>query len=173
MGISSISPSISRNNPYMYKQTPKDVVNEGALIPNLEAEKLQGKQMKMEGKEASSNEMFGSQKEECQTCKNRKYQDGSNDPSVSFQTPTHISPSNSASAVMGHEMEHVTHERARAARDDKEILSQSVIIKTAICPECGKVYVSGGETTTTMRSKAQDAYETVGKEKPSTFQAQA
>lgn len=30
--------------------------------------------------------------EECQTCKNRKYQDGSNDPGVSFKAATHVAP---------------------------------------------------------------------------------
>lgn len=35
---------------------------------------------------------------ECQTCKERKYQDGSNDPGVSFKTPASISPERAASA---------------------------------------------------------------------------
>ena len=39
---------------------------------------------------------------ECQTCKNRKYQDGSNDPSVSFKTPTKLSPDKAAYAVRSH-----------------------------------------------------------------------
>jgi len=34
--------------------------------------------------------------EECQTCKNRKYVDSSDDPSVSFQSPTHIGPGQAA-----------------------------------------------------------------------------
>ena len=46
-------------------------------------------------------------KSECQTCKNRKYVDGSNENDVSFKTPGHIDPGNSAAAVMGHEREHV------------------------------------------------------------------
>ena len=32
---------------------------------------------------------------ECQTCKNRKYVDGSDDPNVSFKTPGHIDPGQS------------------------------------------------------------------------------
>ena len=32
--------------------------------------------------------------------------------------------------------------------EGKEVVFQSVQIKTAICPECGRVYVSGGKTTT-------------------------
>ena len=70
--------------------------------------------------------------EECQTCKNRKYQDGSNDPSVSFKMPTAISPDRAAAAVRNHEMEHVFHEQANAKREDREVVSQSVIYKTDI-----------------------------------------
>lgn len=93
---------------------------------------------------------------ECQTCKNRKYQDGSDDPGVSFKTPTKISPEQAASAVRGHEMEHVTRERSEAAREDREVVSQSVTYHSAICPECGDVYISGGTTRTTTRSKETD-----------------
>ncbi len=33
-------------------------------------------------------------------------------------------------------------------QEGKDVVFQSVKIKTAICPECGRVYVSGGKTTT-------------------------
>ena len=89
---------------------------------------------------------------ECQTCKERKYQDGSNDPGVSFKTPTNIAPEQAASAVRGHEQEHVAREQAKAQREDREVVSQSVTYHTAICPECGKVYVSGGTTRTSTRA---------------------
>lgn len=89
---------------------------------------------------------------ECQTCKERKYQDESDDPGVSYQTPTNIAPEQAAAAVRGHEQEHVTREQAQAQREDREVVSQSVTIHTAICPECGKVYVSGGTTRTTTRA---------------------
>lgn len=103
---------------------------------------------------------------ECETCKNRKYQDGSDDPGVSFKNATKISPEAVASAVRGHEMEHVYRNRAKAAREDREVVSQSVVIKTAICPECGKSYVAGGETKTVTRAKQADRY-SVGREDPS------
>lgn len=90
----------------------------------------------------------------CETCKNRKYQDGSDDPGVSFKSASKISGSAEA-AVRGHEQEHVTRNRAKAEREDKEIVYQSVIIKHAICPECGTNYVSGGETTTVTRTKPE------------------
>lgn len=86
---------------------------------------------------------------ECQTCANRVYQDGSNDPGVSFKSPTHLDPSQAASAVASHEQEHVTREQADAKANGREVISQSVQIFTSVCPECGKTYVSGGVTKTT------------------------
>ena len=56
---------------------------------------------------------------ECQTCKERKYQDGSDDPGVSFKTAQHIAPEMAASEVRGHEMEHVVREQASAAREGR------------------------------------------------------
>lgn len=92
---------------------------------------------------------------ECETCKNRKYQDESDDPSVSFQTASKISKGGAEAAVRSHEYEHVNHNQAKADREGKEIVYQSVIIKHGICPECGDTYVAGGETTTVTRSKPQ------------------
>ena len=91
-------------------------------------------------------------KRECQTCNNRTYQDRSDDPGVSMQTPTKIDPDKAGSAVRAHENEHVNREQAKAKREGREVVSQSVIVKTAICPECGKVYISGGTTTTVTRA---------------------
>lgn len=92
---------------------------------------------------------------ECQTCKERKYQDGSDDPGVSFKTPTNVAPELAASAVRGHEQEHVVREQAKAQRENREVVSQSVTYHTAICPECGKVYVSGGTTRTSTRASQE------------------
>ncbi len=90
---------------------------------------------------------------ECQTCASRKYQDGSDDPGVSFKSPTHISPEEAPMAVRGHEQEHVVRERDKAEKEGREVVSQSVRLHTDICPECGKVYISGGVTTTTTAAK--------------------
>lgn len=92
---------------------------------------------------------------ECQTCKHRKYQDGSNDPGVSFKTPAHIAPEQAAATVRGHEMEHVVREQASARREGREVVQQTVTMHTAICPECGDVYVSGGTTRTVTRANSQ------------------
>ena len=89
---------------------------------------------------------------ECQTCKERKYQDGSDDPGVYFKTPTNIAPDQAASAVRGHENEHVVREQAKARQEDRKVVSQSVTYHTAICPECGKAYVSGGTTRTVTKA---------------------
>jgi len=97
--------------------------------------------------------------EGCQTCKNRRYVDQSNDSSVSFQTPTHISPEQAAGKVMAHEREHVTNEQAKAQRDDRKVVHQTVSLSTSICPECGKVYVSGGVTRTVTADKAESQAE--------------
>jgi len=91
---------------------------------------------------------------ECKTCAARRYKDQSNDSSVSFQTPTHIPASQSASAVISHEMEHVTNENAKARRENREVIHSSVSIQYAICPECGARYAAGGETRTV--TKAED-----------------
>ncbi len=93
--------------------------------------------------------------EECQTCKNRKYKDGS-DEMVSFKSPAHISPESAASAVRAHEQEHVNNAYAKAASGNGKVLSASVSIQTAVCPECGRSYVSGGTTSTQIKYYNED-----------------
>ncbi len=92
---------------------------------------------------------------ECETCKNRKYQDGSNE-MVSFKTAQHISPEQAPSAVRGHEQEHVSNAYKKAAEGNGKVLQASVKITTAVCPECGRTYVSGGLTTTKIMYKNED-----------------
>ena len=73
---------------------------------------------------------------ECETCKNRKYQDGSNE-MVSFKSASHISPQASSSRVRAHEQEHVTNAYNKAAQNNGKVLSATVSLRTAVCPECG------------------------------------
>lgn len=87
---------------------------------------------------------------ECQTCKERKYQDGS-DEMVSFKSAAHVSPNAASSAVRAHEQEHVSNAYKKAEQNNGKVLQASVKIKTAICPECGRSYVSGGTTTTQIK----------------------
>ena len=103
--------------------------------------------------------------EECQTCKSRKYVDVSGDPSVSFQAPTSLSPGEAMHAVPAHEREHVRNEQAKADSEGRRVVSQSVTIHTSVCPECGVVYVSGGETrTVTVSDEKQDEQNDQGRE---------
>jgi hypothetical protein len=92
---------------------------------------------------------------ECETCKNRKYQDGS-DEMVSFKTAQHISPEAAGARVRGHEAEHVSNAYKDAAQNNGKVLQASVSIKTAICPECGRTYVCGGETATKIKYSNED-----------------
>ena len=89
--------------------------------------------------------------EECETCKKRKYQDGSDEANVSFKSASHISPESAASAVRAHEGEHVSNAYKKAAEKDGKVVRASVSIHTSVCPECGRVYVSGGTTDTTIK----------------------
>lgn len=93
----------------------------------------------------------------CQTCKNRKYQDGSDDSGVSFQTPQHIDPGSSASVVAGHEMEHVMRERFDAESEGGKVVMQTVQLHGDICPECGRFYIAGGTTRTVTRGGGENS----------------
>lgn len=121
------------------------------------------------GQEDDSTKKVGrkSSPEECQTCKERKYQDGSNE-NVSFKAAAYISPNAAGSAVRAHEGEHVANAYDKAAQKNGKVVSASVSIHTSVCPECGRTYVSGGTTNTQIKytdesnpyqqnQKAQDA----------------
>lgn len=98
---------------------------------------------------------------ECQTCKNRRYQDDSDDSGVSFQSATHIAPSAAYSAVRSHENEHVARNKTQAEQNGQKIAFQTVTIHHAICPECGRSYVSGGVTHTVTKADNSARY-TIG-----------
>jgi len=85
---------------------------------------------------------------ECSTCANRKYQDQSTDAGVSFKNAAHISPDNAFAVVSAHEQEHVQEAKSRTNQEGSELISASVRIFVSTCPECGRTYVSGGETRT-------------------------
>ena len=94
--------------------------------------------------------------ESCSMCDSRRYVDVSDDSSVSFQTPTHISPEASFSAVKAHEGEHVANDRAEAEREGRRVIFQSVIYHADRCPECGKVFMAGGTTRTVTAAAESD-----------------
>lgn len=92
---------------------------------------------------------------QCETCRNRKYKDGS-DEMVSFKSAAHISPQASASRVRAHEQEHVSNAFKDAAKKNGKVLAANVSLKTAICPECGRSYVAGGTTATKIQYSNED-----------------
>lgn len=88
--------------------------------------------------------------EQCATCENRRYVDGSNE-NVSLKAPTKLSPEAAALKVRSHEGEHVANAYEKAEQNNGKVISASVSIKTAICPECGNTYVAGGVTSTSIK----------------------
>jgi len=102
---------------------------------------------------ASTHKALGkkSSPAECETCANRKYQDGSDENDVSFKTPSHISPSIAATVVLGHEHEHVANAYEKERNGEGEVASVTVTLHNDICPECGRVFVAGGVTHTEMK----------------------
>ncbi len=83
----------------------------------------------------------------CKTCEGREYQDGSDDPGVSFQTPGHIPASMSGVKVASHEGEHSTRETEQAQKEGRVITNKKVTMQMAVCPECHRMYAAGGTTT--------------------------
>jgi len=121
---------------------------EKAEIREKELEEEKEKKEKLEEEEEKENG-------ECETCENRRYQDGS-DEMVSFKSASHIAPEAAATKVKAHEQEHVTNAYEKAKTNNGEVQFASVAIHTSICPECGRVYVSGGTTTTTIKYNNDD-----------------
>lgn len=95
----------------------------------------------------------------CKTCENRKYVDGSNENDVSFKTPGKISPEEAFAKVGAHEREHVSNAIAKASKPNADLVSATVSYKTAICPECKRAYIAGGETRTQIKYSEDNPYE--------------
>lgn len=112
-------------------------------------------------KEKKEHETVAEKRANCETCKNRKYQDGSNESDVSFKAPTHVSPEASTGAVLSHELEHVSNARAEGSKEGNELVSVSVAIHYERCPECGRVYAAGGVTHSVMK-KSEPNYGSTG-----------
>lgn len=150
-------------NPRLYGYAAE---NRGSRISPEDSEEMGGKLIdgrfvsgaereKAEKKEQDEKLGRKDPSEECQTCKRRQYQDGS-DEMVSFKSPKHVSPESAASAVRAHEQEHVSNAYKKAATGNGKVISASVSIHTAICPECGRTYVSGGTTHTQIKYYNED-----------------
>lgn len=144
--------------PYSRTQTPEGIQTSSDTSSNPD-------EIKKPGRKSSP--------EDCQTCKERKYQDGSDEANVSFKSASHISPNSAGSAVRAHEQEHVSNAYKKAAQKNGKVVNASVSIHTSVCPECGRTYVSGGTTNTMIKysneenpyqknRKAQDAINLIG-----------
>lgn len=167
--ISDLKLKISANEKKLEELTAKGQT-ESAQVKNLDMQikRYEARLNDLENKKnGDSSETDKADKKrrfdsfECQTCKNRRYQDDSDDSGVSFQSATRVAPGAADMAVRSHENEHVARNRDKAERNGMKIVSQSVTIKRAICPECGKVYTAGGVTRTKMMTDTSDRY-TVG-----------
>ena len=118
-------------------------------------EKLRADGRTVDGKDPDARPGFESSPEKCETCRERKYKDGS-DEEVSFKSPTHISPNAAGAAVRAHEGEHVANAYKKAAMEGGRVIHCGVAIHTATCPECGRTYVSGGVTNTAIATPKED-----------------
>ena len=78
---------------------------------------------------------------------------------VSFKAPGHISPQESAAKVRSHEQEHVSNAYSKASTDNGKVVNCSVSLSTAVCPECGRSYVSGGLTSTQIKYNKDNPYD--------------
>ncbi|MCI7323053.1 MAG: hypothetical protein MR508_07095 [Lachnospiraceae bacterium] len=132
--------------------------NKPASTDSTENTKRPDSQSPVKNADPDKNKKPGrrSSPEDCETCKTRKYQDGSDESNVSFKSAAHISPQSAGAAVRAHENEHVTNAYNKASKNNGKVLSATVSIHTAICPECGRSYVSGGTTNTMIKYTNED-----------------
>lgn len=143
----------------------QEEMTEKEKLDKIEEEKLEKSEEKKEQiKEEKEKEE--EENAECETCANRKYQDGS-DEMVSFKSASHISPESAATRVRAHEQEHVNNAYEKAELKEGKVQFASIAIHTSICPECGRVYVSGGTTTTTIKYNNDD-YATASRKQDAT-----
>ena len=147
LGINSIG---FQNSPYLNSIS-------GNLSNQNQGSSAVAKELHAEGKSDALAKNYTSERAakragviECETCASRKYQDGS-DENVSFKSAQHISPQAAAARVRGHEQEHVSNAYDKAEQRGGKVINASVAIHTAVCPECGRTYVSGGTTTTQIK----------------------
>lgn len=140
--------SISQfQNEWNYATVALPNVPASTVTPTAAADKVPGESMGVSGQKTEK----AAPKGECQTCAERKYVDGSDEGNVSFKAPGHIAPEASAGVVMSHEKEHVANAKREGNKPGNELISATISLKTAICPECGRSYVAGGTTRTMIK----------------------
>lgn len=141
-----------------YSFPVSSMTNQAVTNPAMNDQRMNGiSDPNAENKAFSADSSDRVKKTECQTCKNRKYVDGS-DEMVSFKAPAKMSPERAASGVRAHEQEHVNNAYGEAASKGGKVLQASVSLKMAICPECGRSYIAGGTTTTKIAYDKENPY---------------
>ncbi len=148
---------------YPYQQSMQTAAVGAVMMPGqvqgVNGVSLPGQVQGVDGTRGpGADKVQGMGKTECQTCKERKYQDGS-DEMVSFKSAAHISPEAAGTAVRAHEQEHVSNAYKKAGKDNGKVLMASVRIHTSVCPECGRSYVSGGTTATKIQYREDTPYD--------------
>lgn len=87
----------------------------------------------------------------CQSCQNRVYV-CSNGETTDGQATT-IPGRQSALRVSHHEAQHLRLARLRAEQEGKVIIGQEIKLFSAVCPECGQIYVNQGQAISKSISK--------------------
>ena len=82
----------------------------------------------------------------CNTCATRAYV-------CSSGGVSRPSAGNAAAYVVAHERAHLADHRAEAQSEGNRVLTQNIAIFSATCPECGVIYVSGGEASSLIASE--------------------
>jgi hypothetical protein len=93
-----------------------------------------------------SSEAQAAAKAGCASCAARSYQCSSG------QVTSGVSSNESGSFVAAHEAEHLAKDRVEAQANDRQVVSQSMRLFTAMCAECGSTFVAGGEAKTVTAS---------------------
>ena len=150
--INGINPYTNYTNSYAYPSSTGNTVSSNGYSGNVQQTPEDNTQHIIRNPGESTEKQAGrkSSPAECETCKNRKYQDGS-DEMVSYKAAAHISPDAAASRVRSHEQENVSNAYKKASQNNGKVVSCNVSIRTDVCPECGRTYVSGGTTATQIR----------------------
>jgi len=97
----------------------------------------------------------------CGTCVSRTYQDQSGDIGVSFKGGASVAPEAAASMIFAHEREHaaIAHQEAQRTGGHADT---DIRVHTSICPDCKKVYVSGGEARVSITPPDEDVMDSYG-----------
>lgn len=151
--VSAADPAPIQNNKNPALRIPSDQGNQ--ISPYAVANEQEAREAGL-----SEGQIRGLKKSgriECATCAGRMYQDGS-DENVSFKSAAHVSPTAAGAAVRSHEGEHVSNAYKKAAMNNGKVMRASVSIHMAICPECGRSYVSGGTTSTSIKYYEDNPY---------------